>query len=169
MTKAKLWALAGLPFLLAGCGGEDSAEDSSEMVVTDTAAAPAAMPMDTGAMAGGAGGMATNVTMQALNNSGVSGEATLTPQGSQLQVMVRLTGLQQGEHPGHIHAGTCDAPGSAVVPLQPITAGGDGSGTMTTTVEVDPNTAMNGQHIIQYHQAGGGPGVVCGAIPQHQM
>ena len=68
--------------------------------------------------------------MQPLNNSGISGEATLTPQGSQLQVMVRLTGLAQGgEHPGHIHSGTCDAPGPVVTPLQPISAGADGTET----------------------------------------
>ena len=87
------------------------------------------------------GAMATTVTMQPLQDSGVTGEATLTPMGGQTQVMVRLTGRSgEGEHPGHIHPGTCDSVGGVVAPLQPITAGADGTGTMTTTVDVDANT-----------------------------
>ncbi len=163
MRKAKLWALAGLPVLLAACAGDDADMDDTAEVMTDAAVPVAEAPMaDMGMMAG-------MVTMQALDGSGVSGEATITPEGADTQVMVRLTGLTEGEHPGHIHSGTCDAVGGVVQPLQPITVGADGTGTMTTTVALDPNTVMNGQHVIQYHQAGGGPGVVCGPIPAHAM
>lgn len=160
MTRAKLWALAGLPVLLVGCGGgQDAAvEEMPDMAITDTAE-----PMEMGAMA-------TTVTLQPTQDSGVTGEGTLTPQGAEMQVMVRLTGLTEGgEHPGHIHSGTCDAVGPVVVPLQPITGGADGTGTMTATVQVDPNTVLAGQHVIQYHQAGGGPGITCGDIVAHQM
>jgi hypothetical protein len=46
-----------------------------------------------------------------------------------------------------------------VAPLQDVAADASGAGTATSTV------AMNGQHIIAYHQASGdnmGPPVVCG-------
>lgn len=163
MSKAKLWVLLGLPVLLVGCGGEEAEmEEAPEVAVMEPATDPAAAPMDMGAMA-------STITMQPLQNSGVTGEATVTPQGAQTEVMVRLTGAPEGEHPGHIHSGTCDAVGGVVQPLQPITVGADGTGTMTTSVAVDPNTVMNGQHVIQYHQAGGGPGIVCGNITAHQM
>lgn len=163
MRKAKLWALAGLPFVLAACGGGDEAamEEAPEIEMTEPA-----VPVEP---AGEMAGMASTITMQALGESGASGEITVTPQGTQAEVMVRLTGLQEGEHPGHIHSGTCDNIGGVVAPLQPITAGADGTGTMTTTVDVDPATLLNGQHVIQYHQAGGGPGIVCGQLTGHSM
>lgn len=166
MRKANLWVLAGMSVMLAACGGgDDVAVQTEEMPMTEPA-----VPVTDPAMGGSMGAMATTVTMQPLRDSGVTGEATVTPQGAQTEVMVRLTGLQAGgEHPGHIHAGTCDNVGAMVAPLQPITAGDDGTGTMTATAEIDPNAAMDGNHVVQYHQAGGGPGIVCGPIMAHQM
>ncbi len=55
-----------------------------------------------------------------------------------------------------------------VQPLPTATAGADGTATVDTTVAVDPNTVMNGQHIIAYHGEGGNP-VVCGQVVPHTM
>lgn len=173
--RSKLWLLACLPLALAACGENDPDVDTDEAVVLETADTgamatmppPAAMPMDTG-MA-----MHNQVMMNPVGNSGVSGSATLADANGQVQVAVQLTGFQPNTaHAGHIHQGTCDSPGSVVAPLQEITAGADGAGSMTTTVQVPMNTVMNGQHIIAYHERGGedhGPPVVCGSIPAHQM
>lgn len=169
-SKSRFWALAVLPLAMAvgACEAEEEpvVEDATVVAepvpVTPAVAVPAPAPA--------AAGMAT-ISMQPLNNSGAMGEAMLTPMGQQTQVMVNLTSTPQGTHAGHIHQGTCASPGSVVVPLQPIEVGADGAGTMTTTVDVPAETAMNGQHIIVYHEAGGDPGqpIVCGAIPAAPM
>ena len=167
MKIAPRWTLLALPLALAACGGDEEVE--TEMPAEDMAMEAPMAGMDTAGMAGMEGGMPATLAMMALNESGVTGQATVTPSGNQLQVMVQLSGLTEGAHPGHIHQGTCESPGSVVAPLQEISAGADGTGNMTTTVDVDPMTAMDGQHIVAYHPAGGGPPVVCGQIPQHQM
>ena len=174
MKTTRLWLLLGLPLALAACGGDDTEAETDVGAVTetiDTAATSAmpAAPVDTGmsAMAG-----ADTVPLAAVGGSGVGGQAVLTDASGQSQVMVTLTGTTgTGTHQGHIHQGTCDAPGAVVAPLQPITADGSGGGSMTATVPVPMATAMNGQHVIAYHEAGGNPGspVVCGAIPSHSM
>lgn len=113
--------------------------------------------------------MAETVQIEPLQDSGASGEATVTAEGDQTQVMVRLAGLPANStHPGHIHSGTCDAVGSVVQPLQEIAVDATGTGTMTATVEVPPMTAMDGQHIVVYHGEGGTP-IACAAIPAHSM
>lgn len=158
--------LLALPLVLAACAADEEAEmDTMDM---DTATAPmAGAPMDTGMM-GGMGGMATTVTLAAVGGSGVTGEATLTPSGNQTEVMVRLMGLEPNStHPGHIHQGTCAAPGSVVAPLQDITADATGAGTMTTTVPVAADSVTMGQHIVAYHGEGGAP-IVCGEV-RHTM
>lgn len=171
MKTGQLWALALLPFALAACGGEEADEGMENgAVVMDTAmtGAPAAAPMDT-AMAAGAMGGGNTVQLAALNSSGVTGQMMLAPMGTETQVMVTLNGLAPNSaHAGHIHSGSCDNLGPVVVPLQEITADAGGTGTMTTTVAVDPATAMNGQHLVAYHQDPGedhGPPVACAGIP----
>ena len=113
--------------------------------------------------------MATTVSMAPLGDSGVEGEVVLTPAGDQTEANVTLTGLEpDSTHPGHIHQGTCDAPGSVVVALPEITADASGSGTATATVAVAPDAWMAGGHIVAYHGEGGAP-IVCGAIEAHVM
>lgn len=165
--KRRICLLAAFPFLLAACAG-DEAPDTQMADTPSPEGPPAAEPMD-GGMAGGMDGMATTVAMSPLGNSGVSGEAILTPAGNQTEVSVTLNGLEPNTtHPGHIHQGSCDAPGSVVVPLSEITADASGAGTMTTTASVAPNTWMAGGHIVAYHGEGGAP-IVCGDIEGHRM
>jgi hypothetical protein len=162
MMMKRYGLLLALPLVLAACAADEEAEvDTMEM---DTATAPMAAPP----MEAGMGAMATTVTLAAVGESGVTGEATLTPSGDQTEVMVRLMGLEPNStHPGHIHQGTCAAPGAVVAPLQDITADATGAGTMTTTVPVAADSVTAGQHIVAYHGDGGAP-VVCGEI-MHTM
>lgn len=102
--------------------------------------------------------------IQSLGDSGVEGEATVTPEGEQTQVMVRLTGgTSDGSHAGHIHSGSCGAIGGVVQPLEPIATDAEGAGMMTVTVDAPPSTVMSGGHIIVYHGAGGSP-IACAEI-----
>lgn len=163
MKTNRGWLLLALPLTLAACGGDDEVDTTLEGIdtatvataTTDTAAHDmAAMPM--------------TVAMQPVGNSGVTGQATLTPSGTQTQVQVQVTGLTPGAHPGHIHTGNCAAPGPVVQPLPEITAGADGSGSANTTLALDHATLMNGQHMIGYHGEGGAV-VVCAELTPHTM
>jgi hypothetical protein len=153
--------------LLAACGG-DAEETDTALIETETPAAETAPPpgaTTTPQMPA----MPMTAQLQSLQDSGVTGEATITGRGNQTEVMVRLMGAPPGgSHPGHIHSGTCQAIGGVVQALQPVAVDSAGTGTMTTTVDVPANTAMNGQHIVVYHGAGGTP-VTCAAIPAHMM
>jgi hypothetical protein len=171
MRSTRLWVLAALPLALAACGGGDDAAEGDAETTTVAAdsgamAAPAPMPGDTGMSGAMPAGNA--VTMNAVGGSGVTGQATFMEQGAgQTMVMVNLTAQGNTTHSGHIHTGTCDAPGAVVVPLQDVTLA-NGTGSSSSTIEVPLATVMNGQHIVAYHAGAGesaGAPVVCGQIP----
>jgi len=166
MNGSRFWLAIPVALLMTACGGDATDDD---LVITDgepgmamEEVAPPGPAMDMPAMP-------MTAQLQALQDSGVNGEATVTGRGAQTEVMVRLTGATaNATYPGHIHSGTCAAVGGVVQPLQPITADATGAGTMTVTVDVPGNTTMNGQHIVVYHNEGGTP-VTCAAIPAHMM
>ena len=163
--RRSYWLLAAMPLVLGACAVDEGDDTAALETETATMAGDTAMP-ETGMEMGG---MATTVAMSALGESGIGGEAILTPAGDGTEVSVTLTGLEaNAAHPGHIHQGSCDAPGSVVVPLSPITADASGSGTMTTTAPLSADSVMAGGHIVVYHDPGGTP-VVCGAVEGHVM
>jgi hypothetical protein len=163
--KRRFSLIAVLPMLLAGCAADEGAETGAAggTAAADSGVAEAAAPD------GGMGAMASTVAMSAIGDSGASGEAILTPAGGQTDVSVTLSGLEaNAAHPGHIHQGSCDAIGSVVVPLSPITADASGSGTVTATAPLAADSVMAGGHIVVYHDPGGTP-IVCGAVEEHVM
>ena len=159
MKTKRSWILLALPLSLAACGGDDA--DTAETPADSAIAAIDAPPADMGAMP-------STLSLQPMGGSTASGQATVTPNGPQTQVQIQLSGLTPGEHPGHIHTGTCEALGEVVQPLPVITAGQDGSGTADTTLALDAMTVMDGQHVISYHGEGGAP-VACGSLMAHAM
>lgn len=90
-----------------------------------------------------------NLTFDELNDSGVTGSATLFDAGSQTLVDLTLEGTG-ADHPAHIHEGTCDA-------IQPLAAwnltnvGTDG--TSTTLIDVPMADLLNGEYVIDLHLA----------------
>ena len=175
MNKSTLWLALGFPLAVAACGGdgEGTAGDTTAMdtAAMQTMAAPAPMPgMDT-AMGGmnhgatAAGGHST-LTLNALNNSGITGEAMLMGQGANTEVTLTIRGAPAGSKlAAHIHQGRCASGGPVVAPLDPVTMGQDQTGTSTTAVTVPAATVMNGQHYVQAHEPNGKP-VTCADIPQ---
>lgn len=156
--------LAFAPFALVACGGADTeemADDAMEEAPPPAAEAPPATDAASSTM----------VQVMPLNESGASGEVEIRASGEGTELRVVLRGAGEGVHQGHIHTGTCDAPGGVVAPLEAITADTEGTGEATTTVDVPMMTVMNGSHIVLYHQAGGEPGapIACAAIPGHTM
>lgn len=161
MKRSKLWLLAGLPLAFAAAcgGGDDDLGMADTTMMGDPAMTPAAAPAMT----------ENRVQMMALNNSGVTGEATFTEEGQQTQVELMVRGAPaNGTHAAHIHTGTCEAQGGVVAPLDSVAVDAGGAGSSTSTVDVALMTVMNGQHYVQAHSAAGDP-VVCGNIPAHSM
>lgn len=167
MTRIASLALASL--LLAACAGE-SEEMAEEIAAEGTPVdATQELAMDTVAavVPEGAGGMTLAADLQPLNNSGVTGQATMTESGQQVQAAVRISGANPGEHPGHVHRGSCDNLGPVVVPLPAITVGADGNGSATGTAAISADSLMAGGLVVNYHATDGAP-IACGPIA-HSM
>ena len=168
MKATRWWMLAALPFALAACGDadDDAMDDGDVMVDSSTMTVPPVSEPAPSAMGGA-------VALNAVGESGVTGEAQLMDQGgTQTSVNVTLNGPADasGSHAGHVHEGTCDALGAVMAPLQNVEMA-NGTGMSSSTVDIPLATVMNGQHVIAFHEAGGSPGapVVCGAIPAGAM
>lgn len=104
------------------------------------------------------------VTLDSLNNSGISGTATLTAQGSQTQVVVSVTGEPAGaSEPMHIHVGQCGPTlGSVKYPLKNVE-----NGASTTVVNASLDSLQNGNFAINVHESAANIQnyVACGNIP----
>jgi hypothetical protein len=70
------------------------------------------------------------VTLNAQNNSGETGTATLTNVTDGVQVVVALKGAPSTAQPAHIHTGTCADLKGVVYPLTSVT-----NGSSTTVVK----------------------------------
>lgn len=92
---------------------------------------------------------AITITMNAQNNSGESGTATLTPMGNQTKVDVNLTGAPAGPQPAHIHPGTCaNLNPNPKYPLTSLT-----NGKSETIVNVSLTSLMTGDFAINVHKS----------------
>lgn len=103
------------------------------------------------------------VPITELNSSGVSGDATLTDNGDGTTTVDVLVDGATGDHPIHLHAGTCEELGDVVVPLTDV----DADGSSITDVPLDLATIQSAQHSINIHLSEEeiATYVACGAIP----
>lgn len=109
------------------------------------------------------------------HGSSVTGSATLNFMGpGVLQVQVTVSGIVPNSiHPEHIHAGTCEAGGGIIIPLNNLTAGADGTATSTTTINGPPWLSVPGRGwFINVHQGptmegSGATSISCGDIVKH--
>ena len=85
----------------------------------------------------------------ALNDSGVSGTVTLDRFLGGTLVTLSLQGTPAGgDHPAHLHAGDCTAPGAVAIPLENVD--GD-SGLSVTEVDVPLEAILTGNHLAMVH------------------
>jgi hypothetical protein len=103
------------------------------------------------------------VQLDELNDSGVSGTATLTAVGdNQTRVVIDVKGAT-GDHPAHIHTGTCDDLNpNPLFPLNNV----DKDGKSDTTVDVGLTELTGGGFAINLHKSKQEIGVyiACGNI-----
>lgn len=144
---------------LAAC----AAEDEPDVEVEDDAfgVEPAPAPAPTGDM----GTQPAMITLEAVNNSGVTGDATARHSADEVTVEASISGAtEDGEYPAHIHSGSCPSPGGVIAPLDALQVSG-GSGTSTTTVEAS-RVPEGEDAAVQIHAPGGQP-VACGDMRGH--
>ena len=114
-----------------------------------------------------------SVTLDSLDDSGITGSATLTSSadGSQTEVAMNGAGLAADTtHVNHIHDGSGCGEGEyagVVVTLSVLEADANGDATASTTVTADMlpfEEIADGAHVLIIHDAGGAP-AACGVIP----
>jgi len=101
-----------------------------------------------------------------LNGSGMSGDASLTDNGDGTTTIDVLVAGSQGDHPIHLHSGTCAELGDVIVPLTNV----DAEGSSVTSVDVPLATIQDpavGPHAINIHLSADeiSTYVACGDIP----
>ena len=106
------------------------------------------------------------IPIEELNSSGVSGDATLTDNGDGTTTIDVLVDGASGDHPIHLHSGTCAELGDIVVPLTDV----DSSGSSVTDVDIPLATIQDpevGPHAINIHLSAEeiSTYVACGDIP----
>ena len=111
-----------------------------------------AMGLLAGCGASGSSSKESAVTfpLRAQNNSGVSGVATLTPEGGKTRVVLKLSGAAAAvPHPAHIHAGTC----TKLDPKPKYPLNGVVNGSSTTVVDAGLDAITSGANAINVHKS----------------
>lgn len=159
-THQTLTAIAAAALLpLAACGGD--AGEAPAAGDPPGAAAPSTPPAQ-------AAGMTMPLTFSPLRDSGVTGAGSIDYAGDSVTVVVQVQGLPgEGSYNAHIHTGTCAEVGGVAVPLTPVTAQADGTGSSTTVFPAS-DLPMEGTTVVQVHGADG-PGATCADIMNHAM
>ncbi len=107
---------------------------------------------------------AVTVELKAVNNSGVSGEATLTPVDNKTKVVINLTGAPEGvSQPAHVHQGTCEKLGEPKYPLEAVK-----NGKSETTIDAKLSDLTAGDFAINVHKSEKeiSAYAACGGIPK---
>lgn len=103
------------------------------------------------------------VKLEAQNNSGLSGTATLLPEGDRTRVIIELPNAPAGvSQPAHIHLGRCDKLDKAPKwPLKPVT-----HGRSVTLVPASIDAILKDRAAINIHQSATEPQIYvsCGNI-----
>ncbi len=135
--------LATLSFSLAACGGDDEA-----IVDTITEQAGNATEAVGDAVDDAVNDDAVTVDVQAMNNSGVTGEVKLTTENNATKVGFDLQNAA-GPHPAHIHEGTCvKLTAAPKFPLTDVTDGKSETTVPTTVVALETTP-----HAINVHKS----------------
>ncbi len=115
-------------------------------------------------------GDAVTIELEEVSRSGISGEVTLTPDGDQTSVDMTLVGEVEGNHPTHIHTGTCfNFDPNPLYPLETVVLEPvNDSGVSETTVDVSLEELESSDYVILVHRSPEAltDYLVCGEIPR---
>jgi len=102
----------------------------------------------TGSPAASAAGL-VRFPLDAMGNSGESGTATLTPDGSKTIVALQLKGGPGDPQPAHFHTGTCDNYGPRPIYMLRAVV----HGTSVTTLDVPIEKLTAGDLVVNVHKS----------------
>lgn len=89
------------------------------------------------------------IPLEAMGNSGETGYAILTPQGSKTIVELQMKGGPGDPQPAHFHTGTCDNYGPRpLYMLQSVV-----HGTSTTTLDIPIEKLTAGDLVLNVHKS----------------
>ncbi len=151
---------------IGGCGGSDGENGTAAGQATTTAAHEVAAPVE--------------VSLSAVNGSGMNGQATLTEVEAEegaiptFEVEISLTpAADEASLPAHIHNVTCAEyakikdPGDQLLTVKTGLSNVDG-GSSKSTAAGDLAERTTGEYSINVHEAAAPyPAVACGDIPAH--
>lgn len=148
-------ALASFAFTVVALSACAAADDSA---TGDTAAS------------GAAGAQPVDISLTAHNNSGLSGQGTLTPQDGSVALAVHVMGAE-GEFAGQVVHGTCAtvAQSASVAEAGTVTLAPGAMLDHTATIDLPIDSLANGQHAIVFRRGAGGEVVACADIPARSM
>ena len=148
----------------AACGGDDDDDEDAADTVEEAEDDAEEEADDDGTEA--AGGASVELELEALNESGVSGIATLTDNGDgTTTVLLETEGDdQETPHPAHIHLdpGECLEAADIIAQLTNVEGG-----TSTTDVELPLADIQAAEHVIIIHESEENIGnyIACAEIP----
>jgi hypothetical protein len=147
-------------FVLGAC---QQGTDEGEMAepITDETGMPDVPGLDDPGLAEAG---PVEVGLEAKAESGITGNATLTPIADGVEVNLDLNGLTAGEtYSAHLHRGSCDNDMGVVAPLEDVAASGE-TGRSTTTIGTSMLDPTAESLFVQVHSADGTP-IACGDVP----
>jgi hypothetical protein len=137
-----------LMFAIAGCGGADQPKPAAARSVAST-------PLE--------------IPLKAAHRSGVTGTATLVPDGANLKVAIKLSKRVPGTLPAHIHTGHCSDEPTAENPriwanLHEVINGRSDTTVygIVTLKELEAEGASINVHDVEHNLRA----LVCGDIPR---
>jgi Cu/Zn superoxide dismutase len=103
------------------------------------------------------------ITLHAVDNSGVTGTATLTPMGESTMVTLEINNPPPGALPAHIHFDTCANPSDIRFGLSNVV---DGKSETTVSGSIAYLRRGHGRFSINVHRAQPDlPIIACGDVP----
>ena len=154
-------AVGAVALLGAACTDEEGDDPTVTATTTTTATATLSPTMTETATPGEP--VVLTGTIEGVDGNEVGGSITLTERDGATEVVVTLTGLEEGAHANHLHAGSCAAVGAVVHPLEELEADAAGNATATSTVQATTEELSTGFYYTVH--AGGddaaGDGIGC--------
>lgn len=156
-------AVGAVALLGVACTDDEGAGPAVTATTTTTATATLSPTMTETATGTPAEPAVLIGTIEGLDGNETGGSITLTERDGATEVVVVLTGLEEGAHANHLHAGSCAAVGGVVHPLEELEADAEGNATATSTVEATTEELSTGFYYTVH--AGGddaaGDGIGC--------
>ena len=141
--------------------GACAPEGEPEIEETETAVATTPEPMTETTMP-----EPVNVTLSAVENSGIDGSMRLEHAGDSVHVDFMLVGLESGtEYTAHVHRGTCDEDRGRAASMKSFTMPAEGEETRVSFAKSALDPAET-EYFVELHGADDSA-LACGDLPEH--